>query len=81
MSGVAFAFEASVDEIIDTVLEWPDSGALWPAWDGVPAVRSRSVVGFSYRLVYQLQPDGLVVVVVAHQRCKPGYWRDRLASS
>lgn len=34
---------------------------------------------FPFTLVVALLPDELVVVAVAHQRRKPGYWRKRLA--
>lgn len=79
--GLGDRFEAAVDEIVDTVVEWPDSGAVWPGWDSIPVVRSRRVADFPYRLVYLVLPDVLVVVAFAHQKRTPGYWRDRLTSS
>lgn len=39
------------------------------------------VAGFPYRLVYLVQPADVVVVALAHEKRKPGYWRDRLAST
>jgi hypothetical protein len=80
-TGLGDRLETAVDDLVYTVREWPDSGAIWPGWDSIPAVRSRRVAGFPYRLVYLVQPDALVVVALAHQKRKPGYWRDRLASS
>ena len=43
------------------------------------SARSRSLLfrHFPYRLVYQAVADMLVVVAVAHQRRRPGYWRRR----
>lgn len=40
-AGLGNRFEAAADEMVDTVLEWPESGAIWPGWDSIPAVRSR----------------------------------------
>lgn len=77
-AGLGERFEASVDEVVDAVLDWPESGAVWPGWDSIPVVRSRRVAGFPYRLVYLVQVTELVVVALAHEKRKPGYWRDRL---
>lgn len=33
---------------------------------------------FPYSVIYSLDGDDLLVVAVAHQHRKPGYWRDRL---
>lgn len=75
--GLGDRFEATVDDEIDTVLEWPESGAIWPGWDSIPAARSRRVTGFPYRLVYVVQASGLVVIALAHDKRLPGYWRER----
>lgn len=81
VAGLGDRFEMSVDEIVDSILEWPESGAVWPGWDSIPVVRSRRVAGFPYRLVYLVQATELVVVALAHEKRKPGYWRERLAST
>ncbi|MFW6599163.1 type II toxin-antitoxin system RelE/ParE family toxin [Propionibacteriaceae bacterium Y2011] len=77
-AGLGGRFEATVDEVIDTFLECPESGAIWPGWDSIPAVRSRRVAGFPYRLVYLAQPSELVVLALAHDKRLPGYWRERV---
>lgn len=79
--GLGDLFEVAVDDLVDTVLEWPESGAVWPGWDSSPVVRSRRVAGFPYRLVYFVHATELVVVALAHEKRKPGYWRDRLTST
>lgn len=80
-TGLGDRFEAAVDELVFTLLEWPESGTVWPGWDSTPVVRSRRVAGFPYRLVYLVQPEQLVVVAMAHEKRKPGYWRDRVTST
>ena len=79
--GLGDRFEVSVDSVIDGVLEWRESGSVWPSWESIPVVRSRRVPGFPYRLVYLVQPGELVVVAIAHEKRKPGYWRDRVPSA
>lgn len=80
-AGLGDRLEAAVDEVVDTVLEWPESGAVWPGWDSIPVVRSGRVAGFPHRLIYLVQATELVVVALAHQKRKPGYWRDRLTAT
>lgn len=78
-AGLGNRFEAAADEMVDTVLEWPESGAIWPGWESIPAVRSRRVAGFPFRLVYLVQSSELVVVAFAHDKRLPGYWRERVS--
>ena len=78
-AGLGDRFAGAVDDMVDTVLEWPESGAMWPGWVSIPVVRSRRVGGFPFRLVYLVQPAELVVVAVAHDKRLPGYWRERVS--
>ena len=47
--GLGERFEASIDSVIDGVLEWADSGTMWPSWESIPVVRSRRVPDIPYR--------------------------------
>lgn len=78
--GLGDRFEASVDYVVDAIHEWPESGEVWPGWASIPAVRSRRVAGFPYRLVYFVNDSELVVVALAHEKRRPGYWRERVES-
>lgn len=80
-AGLGDRLEAAVDEVVDTVLEWPESGAVWSGWDSIPVVGSRRVAGFPHRLIYLVRATELVVVALAHQKRKPGYWRGRLTAT
>jgi toxin ParE1/3/4 len=46
-----------------------------------PAVRSKGVNGFPYRVVYFVTEELLTIVAVAHSKRRPGYWRERLPSA
>ncbi|MFB6372821.1 MAG: type II toxin-antitoxin system RelE/ParE family toxin, partial [Bradymonadaceae bacterium] len=39
--------------------------------------RRFSLRRFPFHLVYTIDADVLVIVALAHQRRKPGYWKDR----
>ncbi len=79
--GLGDRFESAGHEIVDALIEWPESGAVWPGRDSIPVVRSRRVAGFPYRVAYLIQPTDLVVVALAPEKRKPGHWRDRRASA
>ena len=36
------------------------------------------VTGFPYDVVYQVREDVVEVLAIAHQRRRPGYWRNRV---
>lgn len=78
-AGLGDRFEGAVDDVLEKVLEWPESGAIWPGWDSIPAVRSRRVAGFPFRLVYLVQPTELIVIAFAHDKRLPGHWRERVS--
>jgi plasmid stabilization system protein ParE len=72
LSGLGKIFAAEVEQTISLVREFPDSGAQ------VGSRRRRVVIArFPYSIVYRQDPDAIVIVAVAHQRRRPGYWRQR----
>jgi hypothetical protein len=42
-------------------------------------VRSCRIAGFPYRLVYEVLPDAVCILAVAHASREPGYWRHRFS--
>ena len=72
MPGLGRSFAAEVERTIYLIREFPDAGSL------VGRERRRVVVArFPYSVVYQLGAKSIVIVAVAHQRRRPGYWRQR----
>jgi len=70
--GLGKIFAAEVTRTISLIREYPDSGA------PVGASRRRMLVRrFPYTIVYRQDGDSLLVVAVAHQSRRPGYWRGR----
>jgi toxin ParE1/3/4 len=41
-------------------------------------VREAPLTPFDYRLVYEVRPDEILVIAVAHNRRLPNYWRGQL---
>lgn len=79
--GVGARLEVAVRAAIDAAVDSPESWAVWPGWDRPPVVRSKGVSDFPYRVVYFVQGDLLMIVAVAHAKRRPGYWRERVAST
>lgn len=40
-------------------------------------IRRAAVRGFPYRIVYTVGAESIEVLAFAHDKRKPGYWRDR----
>ena len=70
--GLGKSFAAEVQRTIYLIREFPDAGS--PTG---PARRRVLVARFPYSVVYRREPDSVVVVAIAHQRRRPGYWRQR----
>ena len=71
--GLEEEFIAEVEEAVQRALRAPESGS--PHLFGT---RRMLVNRFHYDLVYVLREPRVLIVAVAHQRRRPGYWRGRL---
>lgn len=74
--GVEF-FDA-VDRTIDQILTMPRAGTRVRRLPPDLTVRRRAVARFPYHVVYLEMATHLRVLAIAHDRQKPGYWKDRL---
>lgn len=68
----AARFEAEVERVLGLVEANPDS---FPTYDDVH--RFAVLRRFPYSVVYQVQPDWVYVVAVAHSSRDTGYWSGR----
>jgi toxin ParE1/3/4 len=72
VEGLGKAFADAVERTILFIRRYPEAGTR------VDQFRRRVVVrGFPYSVVYQTQPDAVLILAVAHARRRPGYWRAR----
>ena len=77
--GLGEEFVELVEEAVGLILEWPRIAPVFPGWDRTPAVRTQAVARFPFRVLYYLTNTEVVIVAVAHNRRKPGYWTDRVS--
>lgn len=68
----ADAFRAEALQAIDRLAVDP---LMWP--EDEDAIRRHILRHFPYTVHYEIQGNTVTVLAVAHQRRKPGYWRER----
>lgn len=70
--GLGGVFVSEVIHTISLIREYPDAGT------PLGASRRRMILRrFPYSVVYRRDSDSVVIVAVAHQSRRPGYWRGR----
>lgn len=77
-AGLGRAFLRRIREASFFVRSFPGAGSAVPALPRELGVRRHPVNGFPYWLVYMVVEDEAVILAVAHQRRRPGYWHERL---
>jgi len=70
--GLGKFFAAEVERTIALVRDFPEAGS------GMGRNLHRVLVArFPYSIVYRYEAGSILIVAVAHQRRRPGYWRRR----
>lgn len=72
MDGLGRLFAAEVQRTISLIRQFPDAGSA-----AGPSRRRVLVPRFPYAIVYRRDPESIVILAVAHQKRRPGYWRRR----
>jgi plasmid stabilization system protein ParE len=72
LAGLGKSFAAEVERTFSLVRQFPEAGS--PAG---PTQRRVVAARFPYSIVCKQYPDKIVIVAIAHQRRRPGYWRRR----
>lgn len=80
LPGLGGAFIAAIDSTVSRVVDWPRSGAPVPSISSDLDVRRVPVARFPYNLPYIVMDEVVVVLAVAHDRRRPGYWKQRTGS-
>ena len=78
--GLGIEFFDEVDTTIRQLLDLPRIGAPVPRVPRDLPVRRLAVRRFPYHVVYLEMAEELRILAVAHDRRRPGYWRERLRS-
>jgi toxin ParE1/3/4 len=72
--GTGVKFARAVEESLAIAAMFPHAGSPGPA-----TTRKVIVKGFPFSVFYLKEAQEIVVVAVAHQARRPGYWIDRLS--
>lgn len=75
--GLGWDFFAAVREAIARAADTPESCARLRSPPDM-TIRFVPVRGFPFKVVFLHEPEQVVVLAVAHDRRRPGYWRDRI---
>ncbi|WP_093552208.1 type II toxin-antitoxin system RelE/ParE family toxin [Pseudoduganella namucuonensis] len=70
--GLGARFAAAIEKTVARALAFPKAGA--PAAMGA---RRLIVKQFPFSVVYLGKPDGILIIAIAHQAQRPGYWHTR----
>ena len=69
---LGLAFIAEFERALGVLCAHPRLGAVWRG-----TTRRFPVRRFPYSIIYQVKPEEVRVIALAHQRRSPGYWRGR----
>lgn len=73
-SGLGAQFTDEVERTVQFIAAQPGLGTTVDASRGL---RRWMLRRFPYYLIYRSEPDTTLILAVAHQRRRPGYWQDR----
>lgn len=71
-TGLGAEFLAEVEHAVEGIAAHPDAGAPYEE-----NTRRSLLRRFPFSLIYEVHPNEIVVVAVAYQRRRPGFWRNR----
>ena len=69
---LGLAFIAEFERSLGVLCSYPRLG---PVWRGT--ARRFPLRRFPYTIIYQVKPEEVRVIALAHQSRRPGYWRGR----
>jgi toxin ParE1/3/4 len=76
--GLGEEFVAAVSSTLDRIGQLPSSFPTWPAVPVTPVpIRRAMTKRFPYALAFELHPEHVAVLAVAHMKRRPLYWLAR----
>lgn len=72
VDGLGELFIQEFERLSKVLMEYPQLGAPYEQ-----QFRRTLMARFPYSIVYSVEPDAIWIIAVAHQRRRPGYWRNR----
>ena len=74
LPGLGRRFYREVQRAEKVLAQFPESGR-----EISPGLRKCALRAFPFSLIYSIEKDSLLILAVAHQRRRPGYWLGRSA--
>ena len=74
-AGLGEEFLDDVQRVIGILREHPELGQLIES-----ELRLAPLRRFPFSLIYSFRMDEIIIIAVAHQKRRPGYWKDRIGS-
>lgn len=71
-TGLGYDFSVEVFTAIHNITNHPDA---WPVVE--EDIRRCLVNRFPFGVLYSIEPNGIFIIAVMHQRRRPGYWKER----
>lgn len=71
-TGLGYDFSVEIFTTIHNVTTHPDA---WPVVE--EDIRRCLVNRFPFGILYSIEPNGIFIIAVMHQRRRPGYWKNR----
>ena len=71
-SGLGHTFLDEVEKVLKEIQAHPKSGGFVG-----DEIRSKLLRRFPYRIMYAIDKDKIIILAIAHQKRRPGYWRPR----
>lgn len=78
LAGLGIEFFDEVDATLQRILDFPRVGVRMPRVPRDLPVRRLAVTRFPYHVIYLETTEALRILAIAHDRRKPGYWKNRL---
>ena len=76
--GYGLEFADAVEQLIERIIQLPESGAPLPGYPPELDVRAFKLRRFPYSLIVAVVDGTPMVEAVAHQSRRPGYWANRI---
>lgn len=73
ISQLGHIFLAELESVLSLLVEHPEIGSIIE----IP-FRNFAMKRFPHSLIYTVEPESIWVIAVAHQKQKPGYWKERV---
>ncbi len=77
-AGLGREFRQALKQSLEILREGIVTGIPWPGALGERGVKRIPMKRFPYNVVFAAIDENIVVLAVAHQRRRPGYWRHRV---